>query len=132
MRSFRIFHFIDGCYELGAGNEPIDFYTADAPSLKELDQVLAQIIKRLTKYLERQKIIAKDNENFQLEIPDEDTFSKLQASSVTYRFATDPNKGKKALVLKTVPQILSMGWPPTCRRQAWNKKNLKLFESICS
>lgn len=95
--------FIDGCYELGADNEPVDFYTAEAPSLKELDQVLAQIIKRLTKYLERQKIIVKDNENFQLEIPDEDTFSKLQASSVTYRFATGPSKGKKALVLKSIP-----------------------------
>jgi len=95
--------FIDGCYELGAGNEPIDFYTAETPSHKELDQVLAQIIKRLTKYLEKQKIIVKDNENFQLEIPDEDTFSKLQASSVTYRFATGPNKGKKAFVLKSVP-----------------------------
>ena len=53
----------------------------------------------------RQKIIVKDNESeFQLEIPAEDSFAKLQESSVTYRFATGPNKGKKAMVLKTVPE----------------------------
>ena len=97
--------FIDGCYELGEQNEPIDFYVCDPPTIAELDLVLNQIIKRLVKYLERQKIIVKDNdESFQLEIPAEDTFSRLQASSVTYRFATGPSKGKKAMVLKTVPE----------------------------
>lgn len=95
--------FIDGTYELGPELEPTDFFAANPPTLPELDLVLAQIIKRLTKYLERQKIIVKDNDSeFQLEIPDEDTFSRLQASSVTYRFATGPSKGKKAMVLKSV------------------------------
>jgi len=89
--------FIDGCYELGPEGEPIDFFVAPSPMLAELDQVLNQIIKRFTKYLERQKIIIKDSdENFQLEIPEEDTFSKLQASSITYRFATGPSKGKSS------------------------------------
>ena len=96
--------FIDGCYELGPEGEPIDFYSAEPPTLPELDHVLNQIIKRFTKYLERQKIIIKDNEeSFQLEISEEDTFSKLQASSITYRFATGPSKGKKAMVLKVLP-----------------------------
>lgn len=39
---------------------------------------------------------------FQIPIPDEDTLSKLQATSVTYRFATGKSKGKKAIVLKSV------------------------------
>ena len=96
--------FIDGCYELGPEGEPIDFYTAQPPGSSELEQVLKQIIKRFTKYLEKQKIIIQDNEDsFQFEIPEEDTFSKLQASSITYRFATGPSKGKKALVLKALP-----------------------------
>ena len=83
----------------------IDFYTSRSPTLSELDLVLGQTIKKLTRYLERQKIIVKDNDNeFQLEIPAEDSFAKLQESSVTYRFATGPNKGKKAMVLKTVPE----------------------------
>ncbi len=96
--------FIDGSYELGPNGEPIDFFTADPPTLAELENCLAQIIKRLVKYLEKQKFIVKDNdENFQTTIPEEDVFSRLQASSVTYRFATGPSKGKKAMVLKTMP-----------------------------
>ena len=96
--------FIDGSYKLGLQNEPVDFIVTTPPTLPELDQVLAQIIKRLTKYLERQKIIIKDNDqDFQLNISEEDTFSRLQASSVTYRFATGPSKGKKAMVLRSVP-----------------------------
>ena len=59
---------------------------------------------KLTKYLERQKIIIRDDNDggFQIPIPDEDTLSKLQATSVTYRFATGKSKGKKAMVLKSV------------------------------
>ena len=96
--------YIDGCYELGEDGSPISYRLASAPTIKELDTVLTEIIKRLTRYLERQQIIVKDGEpSFQLEIPEEDTFSRLQASSVTYRFATGPAKGKKALVLKSMP-----------------------------
>lgn len=96
--------FVDGCYELGGQGEPVDFWAASAPTVKEIEEVLAKIIAKLTRYLERQKIIIKDDENdgFQLPIPDEDTLSKLQATSVTYRFATGKSKGKKALVLKSV------------------------------
>ena len=66
--------------------------------------MLEKIILRLTKYLERKGIIAKDSDQpVQLEIPGEDVFAQLQASSVTYRFATGPAKGKKAMVLSTVP-----------------------------
>jgi len=80
--------------------------TANPPTIKELEAVLVAIIKKLTRYLEKQNIIVKDeDDNFQLSIPDEDSFSKLQASSVTYRFATGPSKGKKAMVLKTVHDI---------------------------
>lgn len=79
------------------------FIATPAPAMQELDQVTAQIINRLTKYLIRKQIIVRDNDNeFQFEIPAEDTFSRLQASSVTYRFATGPSKGKKALILKSL------------------------------
>ena len=66
--------------------------------------MLTKIINKLTKYLERQKIIIRDDNDggFQIPIPDEDTLSKLQATSVTYRFATGKSKGKKAMVLKSV------------------------------
>lgn len=54
--------------------------------------------------MERQKIIIRDDDDggFQIPIADEDTLSKLQATSVTYRFATGKSKGKKAMVLKSI------------------------------
>jgi hypothetical protein len=77
---------------------------ASPPTVKEIEEVLAKIIQKITKYLERQKIIIRDDNDggFQIPIPDEDTLSKLQATSVTYRFATGKRKGKKAIVLKSV------------------------------
>jgi hypothetical protein len=96
--------FVDGCYELNDKGEPVDFWVATPPTVKEIDGVLTKIIVKLTKYLERQKIIIRDDDDsgFQIPIPDEDTLSKLQASSATYRFATGKSKGKKAMVLKSV------------------------------
>ena len=97
--------FIDGVYELGENKEPGIFHQASEPTIKELEQVLQNIIQKITKYLERKKIIIKDNdEEFQLEIPQEDSFARLQAVAVTYRFAMGVNRGKKALVLKTLPE----------------------------
>ena len=96
--------FVDGCYELNEQKEPVDFWVATPPTVKEIEQVLTNIIQKVTKHLEKQKIIIRDDDNggFQIPIPDEDTLSKLQASSVTYRFATGKSKGKKAIVLKSV------------------------------
>jgi hypothetical protein len=96
---------IDGIYELDVQNAPTDFHTAHPPTTEELDKVLRQFITRLTRYLERQGIIIKDEdaEKFQLPISIEDTFTRLQASSVTYRFATGPRKGKKAFILSSMP-----------------------------
>ena len=95
--------FVDGCYELNEQKQPIDFWVASPPTIKEIEEVLTKIISKLTKYMERQKIIIRDTEDgFQIPIPDEDTLSKLQATSVTYRFATGKSKGKKAIVLKSI------------------------------
>jgi hypothetical protein len=95
--------FVDGAYGLDASKDFTEFHSVCSPSLEELDQVLKQIIQRVTRYLEKQKIIIRDEEdNLQIHFDDEDAFARLQSSSSTYRFLTGPNKGKKALVLKTV------------------------------
>ena len=96
--------FVDGCYELNDKSEPVDFWVATPPTVKEIEEVLRKIIQKITKCLERQKIIIKDDSDggFQIPIPDEDILSKLQATSVIYRFATGKSKGKKALVLKSI------------------------------
>ena len=96
--------FIDGAYELDANDEPGHFHRTPAPTTKELDEVLKQIITKITKLLEHNGIIVKDDPNLQLEISDDDSFSKLRAGAVNYRFAFGPNKGKKALTLRTVPE----------------------------
>ncbi len=73
--------FVDGCYELSDKNEPVDFWVATPPTVKEIEEVLTKIIHKITKYLERQKIIIRDDNDggFQLPIPDEDTLSKAKA-----------------------------------------------------
>lgn len=97
--------FFDGVYELDENNEPSTYHLVAQPSLAELNTVLESIIQKVAKYLEKKKIITKDNDqDLQLEIPSEDSFSRLQKASVTYRFAMGKNKGKKALTLKTVPE----------------------------
>ena len=96
--------YIDGVYEVGSANEEPKFHACNAPTIQELSKVLNTIIKKLTRYLEKENIIVKDEEHFQLPISEEDAFSRLQASSVSYRFATGPSKGKKALVLRSVPE----------------------------
>lgn len=96
---------IDGVYELNEQDEPQTFHVVSVPTISELNTVLTNIIQKITKYLEKKKIIIRDSEQeFQLEIPIEDSFSRLQSASVTYRFAMGKNKGKKALVLKTAPE----------------------------
>lgn len=97
---------IDGVYELDENNEPRIFHPIAAPTKPELESILTEIINKITRYLEKSGIIIKDDENkeFQLEIPQEDSLSRLQAAAVTYRFAVGANKGKKALVLKTMPE----------------------------
>jgi hypothetical protein len=61
------------------------------------------LLTRVTRYLERQGLIIKDadHDSFQQPLSDDDLFTRLQASSVTYRFATGPRKGQKAFVLKS-------------------------------
>jgi hypothetical protein len=96
--------YIDGVYELDANQQPSTFHMTPAPTPKELAQVLEKIITKITRLLERKGIIVKEEPSFQLEISDDDSFAKLQAGAVNYRFAMGPNKGKKALTLRTVPE----------------------------
>ena len=97
--------FIDGSYELGEQKEPNGFTPVAEPRKKELDEVLSRIIQRLIRYMEKKKILIKDeSDHLQISLPEGDGFTMIQSSSVTYRFATGPSKGKKAVVLKSLPE----------------------------
>jgi hypothetical protein len=95
--------FLDGVYELDEEGRPDRFHITKAPTHAELSQVLGVIIARTTKYLERRGIITKDEDSLQIDLSDDDALTRLQAGAATYRFALGPNKGKKALTLKTLP-----------------------------
>lgn len=90
--------------EQDANGQPSTFHMTPAPTRKELAQVLGKIITKITRLLERKGIIVKEEPNFQLEISEDDSFAKLQAGAVSYRFTMGPNKGKKALTLRTVTE----------------------------
>jgi hypothetical protein len=65
--------------------------------------VLGKIILRTTRLLEKRGIIKRDDDSLQIDLSDDDALTRLQAGAATYRFALGPNKGKKALTLKTLP-----------------------------
>jgi hypothetical protein len=96
--------FIDGAYELDHEGRPNQFHETPPPTTQELNALLQKIIHRTIRLLEKRGVIVKDEPNPQLHIPDDDTFSRLQAGSASYRFAFGPNKGKKALTLHTVQE----------------------------
>jgi hypothetical protein len=97
--------FIDGVYEFDTNKEPTIFHAVTEPTRAELAQILEKIISRVTRILERRGIIIRDPEQgLQIDLSDDDSFTKLQAGAISYRFAFGPNKGKKALTLKTVPE----------------------------
>lgn len=96
--------FLDGVYELDHERKPDRFHTTESPSQSELIEILDKIMQKIAKHLERRGLIVKDEEDhLQLDLSQDDTFTKLQTGAATYRFALGPNKGKKALTLKTTP-----------------------------
>lgn len=96
--------FLDGVYKLDEERKHICFHITKAPTQSELNEVLNKIIHRTAKHLEKRGLIAKDEEDhFQLDLSEDDALARLQAGAATYRFTLGPNKGKKALTLKTRP-----------------------------
>ena len=65
---------------------------------------LHKIIHRTVKHLEKRGLIVKDEaDHLQLDLNEDDALARLQAGAATYRFTLGPNKGKKALTLKSMP-----------------------------
>lgn len=97
--------FLDGVYELDDDGRPGEFHITKAPTHKELAEVLSAIICKVTKLLEKRGLIQRDeNDHLSLNLDEDDALAKLQAGAATYRFTIGPNKGKKALTLKSVDE----------------------------
>ena len=96
--------FLDGIY---TKNKPglIRVKRTIAPNQQELTILVHTISHRVARFLERQGVLERDEENsyLQLEGMDEDPMQQLIGCSVSYRIAVGPQQGRKVFTLQTLP-----------------------------
>ena len=92
--------FVDGVYTFD--DETPRFHRVAAPTQAELQRLLHAIATRVTRALEKQGLLSRDEENPSLDIEPADDFEQLLGAAVHYRIATGPHAGRKALTLRTV------------------------------
>ncbi len=85
----------------------IRFKRTIAPNQQELAILVHSISHRVARYLERQGILERDEENsyLQLDDIDEDSMQQLFGCSVSYRIAVGPQQGRKVFTLQTLPAV---------------------------
>ena len=81
------------------------FKSAKAPSHSDMERLVHDISHRIAQYLEKAELIQRDMDNTFLDLPmdDEDSLLPLQATSVSYRIAVGPDRGKQIFILQTLP-----------------------------
>ena len=96
--------FIDGVYQQKP-NGKLRFHRANAPTASELNNLVATISQRVAHHLERQGLLARDDESsyLTLDLQDDDAMNQLQGHSITYRIAVGPQQGRKVFTLQTIP-----------------------------
>ena len=92
--------FVDGAYAFD--NEAPRFHRVAAPTQAELQRLLHAIATRVTRALERQGLLIRDDETPSLDLEPADGLEQLLGAAVHYRIATGPHAGRKALTLRTV------------------------------
>ena len=92
--------FVDGAYAFD--DKAPRFHRVAAPTQAELQRLLHAIATRVTRALERQGLLIRDEENPSLDLEPADGFEQLLAAAVHYCIATGPHAGRKALTLHTV------------------------------
>ena len=73
-----------------------------APAQTELQRLLHTIAVRVTRALERQGLLTRDDETPSLDLEPDDGFEQLLGPAVHYRIATGPHAGRKAPTLRIV------------------------------
>ena len=92
--------FVDGVYTFD--DERPRFHSGSAPTQPELQRLLRTIATRVTRALEGQGLLIRDDETPSLDLEPDDGFERLLGAAVHYRIATGPHAGRKALTLRTV------------------------------
>lgn len=98
--------FLDGIYVENKYGKTT-FQRTNAPNQEELAKLVHTISHRVARYLERQGILERDEENsyLQLDGMDEDPMQQLIGCSVSYRIAVGPQQGRKVFTLQTLPAV---------------------------
>ncbi|MEM9383701.1 MAG: transposase [Pseudomonadota bacterium] len=101
------FHLIvlDGVYVAGrqGGSR---FVSVSAPTSAELQQLLARIVERAGRHLERRGLLERAEDQAWLsESGDARPLDRLLGASITYRIAAGSQGGEKAFMLRTLPAV---------------------------
>ena len=98
--------FLDGVYTKNKQGKT-RFQHIRAPVQEELATLVHTISHRVARYLERQGILERDEENsyLQLDGMDEDLMQQLIGCSVSYRIAVWSQQGRKVFTLQTLPAV---------------------------
>ena len=72
------------------------FHRGSAPTQPELQRLLRTIAIRVTRALERQGLLIRDDETPSLDLEPDDGFEQLLGAAVHYRIAVGPHTGRKA------------------------------------
>ena len=88
--------FLDGIYTKNK-QSLIRFKRTIAPNQQELAILAHSISHRVARFLERQGVLERDEENSYLQLAgiDEDPMQQLIGCSVSYRIALGPQQGRK-------------------------------------
>jgi hypothetical protein len=94
-----------------------NFTEVAAPTLEELQALLAKIITRIMRLLTRQGfLIEEQDRSYLAEADRESALLPLQAASCTYRIALGPRAGQKVLSLQSVPSADRPSAPDLCAK----------------
>jgi len=98
---------LDGVYEVTAADP--GFRCVAPPTAAELEVLLAQIVTRVARHLERRGLLVRDAESsyFSAGPGEEDGLAAVVGHSITYRIAVGPNEGRKAFTLQTLAPALT-------------------------
>ncbi len=96
---------LDGVYMDGLSGSR--FRWVKAPTSTELMHLSYTIAHRVSRFLERQGLLVRDDEAayLSMDADDADPMQSLIGHSITYRIATGPRQGRKVLTLQTLPAI---------------------------
>ena len=99
--------FLDGVY-IERADGGLRFRWVKAPTSAELNELTQTLARRIGRYLERQGLLERDAENSHLTHLVGDDFEagamgQVLGSSITYRIAFGPERGRKVFTLQTLP-----------------------------